>query len=79
MGYALGQGKTLEEAEASLGQVAEGVNTLCQVHQKAEELGVYMPLAEGLHKIIFEGYDVQQLVKSMMMKELRTDVEFMVR
>lgn len=79
VGYALGQGKTLKEAEESLGQVAEGINTLCQVHQKAEELDVYMPLADGLHKIIFAGYDVHQLVKSMMMKELRTDVEFMVR
>ena len=79
VGYALGQGKSLKQAEEALGQVAEGVNTLCQVHQKAEELGVYMPLADGLHKIIFEGYDVQQLVKSMMMKELKTDVEFMVR
>lgn len=79
VGYALGQGKNLEEIEASLGQVAEGVNTLCQVHQKAKELGVYMPLANGLHKIIFEGCEVNQLVKSMMMKELRTDVEFMVR
>ena len=79
IGYALGQGKTLAEAEAELGQVAEGVNTLRQVHQKAGELGVYMPLADGLYKTIFEQYDVQQLVKSMMMKELKTDVEFMVR
>ena len=79
VGYALGQGKSLKEAENSLGQVAEGVNTLRQVHQKAQELGVYMPLAEGLYKIIFEGYKVDQLVKSMMMRELRTDVEFMVR
>ena len=79
VGYALGQGKSLKQAEESLGQVAEGVNTLCQVHQKAEELGVYMPMADALHKIIFEGYDVQQLVKGMMMKELKTDVEFMVR
>ena len=79
VGYALGQGKSLEQAEASLGQVAEGVNTLRQVHRKAQELGVYMPLADGLYKIIFEGYEVRQLVKSMMMRELRTDVEFMVR
>ena len=77
VGFALGQGKTLQEAEASLGQVAEGVNTLRQVKQKADELDVYMPLVDGLHKIIFEGCTIDSLVKGMMMREQKTDVEFM--
>lgn len=79
VGYALGQGKTLKEAEEVLGQVAEGVNTLQQVKQKAEELDVYMPIVEGLHRVIFEGCDVHSLVKGMMLREQKTDVEFMVR
>ncbi len=79
VGYALGQGKSLSEAEESLGQVAEGINTLSQVKQKAEELDVYMPIVEGLHKVIFEGFKVSDLVKNMMLREQKTDVEFMVR
>ena len=54
VGYALGQGKPLDEVVSGLGQVAEGVNTLRQVKQKADELGVYMPLVSGLHGILFE-------------------------
>ena len=77
VGYALGEGKSLEAAEASLGQVAEGVNTLSQVKHKADELGVYMPLVEGLHRIIFEGCAISSLVKGMMLREQKTDVEFM--
>lgn len=77
VGYALGEGKTLQQAEASLGQVAEGVNTLSQVKHKADELGVYMPLVDGLYKIIFEGCAVDALVKGMMLREQKTDVEFM--
>lgn len=79
VGYALGQGKTLKEAEAELGQVAEGVNTLQQVRQKAVELEVYMPIVEALHMVIFKEFDVNQLVRGMMLREQKTDVEFMVR
>ncbi|MRI34206.1 NAD(P)H-dependent glycerol-3-phosphate dehydrogenase [Endozoicomonas sp. OPT23] len=79
VGFALGQGKTLQEAEEALGQVAEGVNTLSQVKQKAKELDVYMPIVEGLHKVIFEDFKVHDLVKNMMNREQKTDVEFMVR
>ena len=77
VGYALGEGKTLKEAEESLGQVAEGVNTLSQVKHKADELDVYMPLVDGLYSIIFENRKVDNLVKGMMLREQKTDVEFM--
>src|SRR5690606_17166780 len=40
VGYALGEGKPLEEVVSWLGQVAEGVNTLRQTKQKADEMGI---------------------------------------
>ena len=40
IGLALGKGIALEDAVADLGQVAEGVNTVKLVQEKAEELGV---------------------------------------
>ena len=79
VGRALGEGFTLQEAETRLGQVAEGVNTLQQVKQKADELGIYMPLVDGLYSIIFEGNAIETLVKGMMLREQKTDVEFMSR
>lgn len=79
VGYALGQGKSLEEAQGGLGQIAEGVNTLQQVKQKADQLGVYMPFVDALYSIIFEGNQVDVLVKGMMMREQRMDVEFVSR
>ncbi len=79
VGYALGQGDSLEDAEFRLGQVAEGVNTLKQVKQKADELAVYMPLVDSLYSIIFEGNAIGVLVKGMMLREQKTDVEFMSR
>ena len=79
VGYALGEGYSLQEAQTRLGQVAEGVNTLQQVKQKADELGVYMPLVDGLYSVIFAGHAISALVKGMMLKEQKTDVEFMSR
>jgi glycerol-3-phosphate dehydrogenase (NAD(P)+) len=76
IGLALGKGVPLEEAIAELGQVAEGVNTVKLVQEKAEELGVYMPLASGLYKIIYENDSLENIISSLMLSELALDVEF---
>ena len=76
IGFALGKGVPLEEAIAELGQVAEGVNTVKLVQEKAEELGVYMPLASGLYKIIYENDSLENIISSLMLSELALDVEF---
>lgn len=76
VGLALGQGKPLAEAVADLGQVAEGVNTLKQVKEKADELGVYMPLASGLYQVVYEGRPVEQVIAALMLGEGALDVEY---
>lgn len=79
VGFALGQGKKLDEVVASLGQVAEGVNTLRQVKQKADDLGVYMPLVSGLYAVLFQGKAISEVAHGLMMGEQNYDVEFMGR
>lgn len=76
VGYALGQGKPLDEVVSGLGQVAEGVNTLRQVKQKADELGVYMPLVSGLYGVLFENKKITDVARSLMMGEHNSDVEY---
>lgn len=78
VGYALGQGKTLQEAVDALGEVAEGVNTLRQVRNKAAEKEVYMPLVDGLYQVVFEGAPVQEVAKRMMLNQQASDVEFVL-
>lgn len=77
VGFALGQGKKLDEIVQQLGQVAEGVNTLKQVKQKAAELDVYMPLVSGLYAILFEGKAIQDVALKLMTGEQNYDVEFL--
>jgi glycerol-3-phosphate dehydrogenase (NAD(P)+) len=76
LGYALGQGKPLDEVVAGLGQVAEGVNTLQQVKRKADEMGVYMPLVSGLHAVLFEGQGIAEVARHLMLGEQNHDVEY---
>ena len=76
VGFALGQGLSLEDAVTRLGEVAEGVNTLKVLKAKAQELNVYMPLVAGLHAILFEGYTLEQVIGQLMRGEPKTDVDF---
>ncbi|MFY0675927.1 MAG: NAD(P)H-dependent glycerol-3-phosphate dehydrogenase [Neptuniibacter sp.] len=78
VGYALGEGKSLEQAVESLGQVAEGVNTIKHVREKAAEMQVYMPLVAGLYEVVFNKAPVADVVKMLMMNEQSTDVEFVL-
>lgn len=77
VGYALGQGKKLDEIVASLGQVAEGVNTLRQVKQKADDLKVYMPLVRGLYAVLFQNKAITDVAHGLMVGEQANDVEFL--
>jgi glycerol-3-phosphate dehydrogenase (NAD(P)+) len=76
VGLLVGQGKTLEQATAEVGQTAEGINTVRLVKQKADELNIYMPLVQGLHAVLFEGVPMARVAKGLMMGEQNTDVEY---
>ena len=78
IGYALGEGKSLEQAIEDVGQVAEGVNTTRIVKEKAEELGINMPLASGLYDVMFKGGSLPRVLLRVMLSEQPDDVEFRV-
>lgn len=78
IGRALAAGRSLEAARAEIGQVAEGINTTRIVKRKADELGVYMPLASALHAVLFEGQSIPRVLDGMAVSERSDDVEFRV-
>ena len=76
VGFALGKGQDLDTIVAELGEVAEGVNTLKYVKAKTDQLGIYMPLVQGLFSVVFEGKHVPSVIGGMMMAAQGDDVEF---
>jgi glycerol-3-phosphate dehydrogenase (NAD(P)+) len=78
VGKALGEGKDIDMIVRELGQVAEGVNTVKQVKEKADELGVTMPLCSSLYEIIYNKAPIDHIIASVMLAETGLDVEFVV-
>ena len=78
VGFAFGSGKKLADIIADLEQTAEGINTIQQVKQQADKLGVYMPIVSGLYDIIYNDLPIQQVAANMMNSGQRSDVEFVL-
>ena len=76
LGLKLARGTSLDAAMDELGKLAEGVNTVGVVHAKSEELGVYMPLADALYRLLFDEADLGSIISGLMTSEQRVDVEF---
>ncbi|MGA0839711.1 MAG: NAD(P)H-dependent glycerol-3-phosphate dehydrogenase [Pseudomonadales bacterium] len=76
LGVRLARGLPLEAAIADLGKLAEGVNTLEVVYQRSKSLGVYMPLAFGLYRLMFEQAQLQDVIVELMTGGQAVDVEF---
>lgn len=78
VGYALAKGSTLDEAIDALGEVAEGINTLKIVRERAIRDDIYMPLVDGLYQVIFMGKSPTVIAEEMMSGEPSSDVEFIL-
>ena len=73
MGLALAKGLTIEQAKAEIGQEVEGINTAREVHHKAQEMGVEMPITEQTYRVLFEGLEPQQAVQNLLSRETRPE------
>ncbi|MFT4021630.1 MAG: NAD(P)H-dependent glycerol-3-phosphate dehydrogenase, partial [Acinetobacter sp.] len=74
VGFALGKGKTLQQATEELGQTAEGINTIVQVRTRAQELDIYMPITNALYEVIFENAPPLSIALTLMKNGHRSDV-----
>ena len=78
IGNMLGRGMTIDAAVKKLGQTAEGVNTIQQVHEKASKQGIYMPITHALHAVIYEDKAALGVALHLMEAGFRSDVEFVM-
>lgn len=78
IGNMLGRGISLEAAIKKLGQTAEGINTIQQVHEKATKDGIYMPITHALYAVIYEDKAALGVALHLMEAGFRSDVEFVM-
>lgn len=69
VGMAMAQGQTLQQAIDALGHVAEGVYSARTVVQRAQSLGVAMPIAKGVVDLLDGRLQAAHVVAALMGRE----------
>lgn len=71
LGEQIGKGRTLEEVEAEMQMVAEGVRTTASVHELAQRYKIEMPITEAVYAILFEGKKPAEAVQDLMTRSAK--------
>ena len=72
-GILIGQGKSLEEAQAEVKMVVEGVYSAKAGLELAEKYNVEMPIITEVNKVLFEGKDPSEAVRDLMMRDKKIE------
>ncbi|CYV31491.1 NAD(P)H-dependent glycerol-3-phosphate dehydrogenase [Streptococcus suis] len=75
-GDLLGKGEKLEDIEANMGMVIEGISTTKAAYELAQELDVYMPITRAIYSVIYQGASIQDAIKEIMSGEFRHENEW---
>lgn len=69
LGLELAKGRSLQAVLAERKTVAEGVTTTRAALDLAADLGVELPITEQIARVLFEGKDVKEAVRSLMLRD----------
>ena len=73
-GFALGEGKTVEQALSQSRGVVEGAATVKVALALARKLGVDMPIVDAVHAIVDEGRAPDQEIARLLARPLRAEI-----
>ncbi|MFK7849542.1 MAG: NAD(P)H-dependent glycerol-3-phosphate dehydrogenase [Akkermansiaceae bacterium] len=73
VGLALGEGKSLEEAIAALGMVAEGVPNTASIYEAAKKADVRTPIIDGVYSILYQGKPAAEAMKELLSRDTRSE------
>ena len=74
VGEQLGKGLKLDDVIAEMNMVAEGVKTSRPLCAIAEKAGVEVPIAEHVVRVLYEGVPVEDMVRSLMLREAKPEI-----
>ncbi len=73
LGIALGEGKSLDMAVKSLGQVAEGIYTVKAAVSLGRTLGVELPITEAVNQILYCGTSPQKALTDLLSRDTKPE------
>ena len=73
MGLAVGRGETVEQAEAEIQQVVEGVQAAKLIHSLAQERHIDMPIIEQVYQVLYHNLPPEQAVQNLLTREYKSE------
>ena len=74
VGRGLAMGKSADEIQRELGQVAEGVRNAKSARDLARRLGVEMPITDSVYRVLYENVSPREAVTQLMMRETKPEI-----
>ena len=71
VGIKLAQGESLAEIEKNMRMIAEGVSTAESAHELANNLGVELPITEGVYQILYQGKSPLMALRELMSRSIK--------
>ncbi len=75
LGFAIGEGKKMQEVLAGRNSVSEGVYTASAVRETAQKLGVEMPICEAVYQLLYKDANVDEIVKALLTRPYKKETE----
>lgn len=74
LGVQIGEGRSLDEILGERKSVTEGVYTAKAMVVMSQKHAVDMPICNAVHKCVNEGFDIDEMIASMMERPLRAEI-----
>ncbi|MCL2388857.1 MAG: NAD(P)-dependent glycerol-3-phosphate dehydrogenase [Elusimicrobia bacterium] len=71
VGEIIARGKTLDEAQSSLGMVAEGVKTTASAYNLGKKYNIELPIINAVYDVLFNGLNPVSAVATLMTREAK--------
>jgi len=73
LGYAIGQGRRMQDILAERKTVAEGAYTAPVLLETAQSLGVDMPITEAVVQLLYHDADVDTVIGALLNRPFRPE------
>ncbi len=73
LGLQLGQGKTIADAKARIGQEVEGIHAAKEVHSICQKWSLDMPICNQVYKILYDGLSPDVAVRYLLTRAQKPD------
>ena len=74
VGFALGEGRSLDEVLGEMRMVAEGVETTRATHELAQREEIEMPIVAEVYAVLFEDRPPEEAVRNLMLRDPKPEL-----